>query len=85
MMRERERQTDRQRDDGSVPSLSPSSPSRLEPLNELDSALFVHADSVTRRFFGDQVYLRGIVEFSNVCANDCGYCGIRKFQPNVKR
>ena len=59
--------------------------SSLEPLNDLDRALFVHADSVTRRFFGDEVYLRGIVEFSNVCANDCGYCGIRKFQRGVKR
>ncbi len=32
-----------------------------------------------------QVYYRGIVEFSNVCANDCGYCGIRKHMPGVKR
>ena len=88
----REKQTDHQRG-GSVArhspaspsSPSPSSPSSLEPLNDLDRALFVHADSVTRRFFGEEVYLRGIVEFSNVCANDCGYCGIRKFQRGVKR
>ena len=93
MVREREdkRRTDQQqqqREEGSVsfPS-SPSftSSSSLEPFGELDRALFVHADSVTRRFFGDEVYLRGIVEFSNVCANDCGYCGIRKFQRGVKR
>lgn len=32
----------------------------------LDAALFAHADSVTRRFFGDDIYMRGIVEFSNV-------------------
>ena len=32
----------------------------------LDAALFDHADGVTRRFFGDNVYMRGIVEFSNV-------------------
>lgn len=32
----------------------------------LDAALFDHADSVTRRFFKDSVYMRGIVEFSNV-------------------
>ena len=51
----------------------------------LDSALFTHADGVTRRFFGDSVYLRGIVEFSNVCQNDCGYCGIRKRQPGIHR
>jgi len=45
---------------------------------ELEKALFSHADAVTNRFFGPEVYFRGIVEFSNVCANDCGYCGIRK-------
>ena len=79
---EREKQeTDKRRQGG--PASSPSSP--LAPLNDLDRALFVHADSVTRRFFGDEVFLRGIVEFSNVCANDCGYCGIRKFQRGVKR
>ena len=32
----------------------------------LDAALFAHADSVTRRFFGDDIYMRGILEFSNV-------------------
>lgn len=36
----------------------------LDP--DLDAALFAHADSVTRRFFGDDIYMRGIVEFSNV-------------------
>ena len=51
----------------------------------LDAALFTHADGVTRRFFGTAVFLRGIVEFSNVCQNDCGYCGIRKRQPGIRR
>jgi biotin synthase len=27
---------------------------------------------------GDDVHVRGIIEFSNFCANDCGYCGIRR-------
>jgi len=45
---------------------------------ELEKAIFSHADAVTNKFFGQSVYYRGIVEFSNVCANDCGYCGIRK-------
>lgn len=51
----------------------------------LEKALFSHADAVTQRFFGDAVYYRGICEFSNVCANDCGYCGIRKHQKGVRR
>jgi hypothetical protein len=49
----------------------------------LQSALFSHADGVTRRFFGDSVYSRGILELSNVCTNDCGYCGIRKHMQGV--
>ncbi|KAL4444885.1 hypothetical protein ABPG77_003935 [Micractinium sp. CCAP 211/92] len=51
----------------------------------LDNALFAHAESVSSRFFGKDVYYRGIVEFSNVCENDCGYCGIRKHQRRARR
>jgi biotin synthase len=35
------------------------------------------ADETRRRFVGDAVYLRGLIEFSNRCARKCGYCGIR--------
>ncbi|KAG1678881.1 hypothetical protein FOA52_003549 [Chlamydomonas sp. UWO 241] len=52
---------------------------------QLDKALFSHADAVTERFFGDEIYYRGIVEFSNVCTNDCNYCGIRKHAGGVTR
>lgn len=48
---------------------------------ELEAALFSFADDLTSKVFGDAVYHRGIVEFSNVCANDCGYCGVRKHAP----
>ena len=51
----------------------------------LEGALFSHADAVTTKFFGNEIYYRGIVEFSNVCQNDCGYCGIRKHISGVKR
>ena len=34
---------------------------------------------------GDAVYLRGIIEFSNHCANDCLYCGIRASNGRVTR
>jgi len=52
--------------------------------NKLSEALFVHAETVSKKYFGESVYQRAIVEFSNVCENDCGYCGIRKYQ-KVKR
>lgn len=33
----------------------------------------------------NKVYLRGLIEFSNICAKDCLYCGIRKSNPCVHR
>lgn len=35
--------------------------------------------------FGKNIYIRGIVEFSNICRNDCLYCGIRKSNTNCDR
>ncbi len=34
---------------------------------------------------GEEVYLRGLIEFSNMCVNDCYYCGIRNSNENVAR
>lgn len=39
--------------------------------------LFEKADSVRRSVYGDDVYIRGLIEISNYCKNDCFYCGIR--------
>ncbi len=43
------------------------------------------AREVSRRTFGRQVYLRGLIEFSNYCKNDCKYCGIRRSNRNAER
>lgn len=48
-------------------------------------ALYARADAVRRARMGDAVFLRGIVEFSNICENDCLYCGIRKSNHGPKR
>ncbi|MFO7841766.1 MAG: [FeFe] hydrogenase H-cluster radical SAM maturase HydE [Fidelibacterota bacterium] len=48
-------------------------------------ALFQRADSLTRSYFGSGVYLRGIIELSNVCRRNCAYCGIRAGNSAVKR
>lgn len=45
------------------------------------AALYARADAVRRAHCGDAVPIRAIVEFSNVCANDCLYCGIRASNP----
>lgn len=47
--------------------------------------LYARADAIRQQTMGDAVFLRGIVEFSNVCANDCLYCGIRRSNPKPRR
>jgi biotin synthase len=48
-------------------------------------ALYARADRLRHARMGDDVYLRGIVEFSNVCTDLCLYCGIRADNPHVRR
>lgn len=43
------------------------------------------ADRVRKKIYGKEVYLRGLVEFTNFCRNDCKYCGIRLSNKNAKR
>lgn len=43
------------------------------------------ARTVAQRVFGNTVYLRGIVEFTNYCKNNCLYCGIRRDNKNACR
>lgn len=43
------------------------------------------ADEIRRRVYGNKVYIRGLIEVSNICKNDCFYCGIRKSNSKVKR
>ena len=40
--------------------------------------LYNTADKVRRLVYEDKVYIRGLIEFTNYCKNDCLYCGIRK-------
>ena len=47
--------------------------------------LYRRADAVRRDAVGDEVHLRGLIEFSNICRNDCLYCGIRRSNSHVKR
>lgn len=43
------------------------------------------AREITDARFGKRIYFRGIVEFSNICKNDCYYCGIRCSNREVSR
>lgn len=53
--------------------------------SEYDRLLAEKADRRRREFYGDEVYIRGLVEFTNYCKNDCYYCGIRRSNKNVTR
>jgi len=43
------------------------------------------AREVRERVYGREVYLRGLIEFSNYCRNDCYYCGIRRSNRHADR
>lgn len=50
-----------------------------------DTALYTAADAVRRKHYGDRVYIRGLIEISNYCKNNCLYCGIRAANSAVQR
>lgn len=52
---------------------------------EAEIVLAEKARRVREKIYGKDVFVRGIIEFSNVCKNDCYYCGIRKDNDKVKR
>jgi biotin synthase len=47
--------------------------------------LFLSADRMRASTVGDGVHLRGLIEFSNYCKNNCLYCGIRRDNTSVNR
>lgn len=52
---------------------------------ELAEYLFALARKERQSYYGHDVYIRGLIEFTNYCKNDCFYCGIRKSNRNVRR
>ncbi len=57
----------------------------LKASGEEKKLLFEKAAAIKRETVGDVVYFRGLVEFSNICAKNCFYCGIRKDNENFQR
>jgi len=47
--------------------------------------LFAHSLEQKRKYYGDKIFLRGLIEISNCCKNDCLYCGIRRSNKNAIR
>ena len=47
--------------------------------------LMKEASQTAKTNFGNNIYIRGLIEFTNYCRNDCYYCGIRNSNHNAKR
>ena len=52
---------------------------------ELSDYLFAQARKVRHQYYEKEIYVRGLIEFTNYCKNDCFYCGIRKSNANTTR
>lgn len=53
--------------------------------DEHNDEIFSLADKIRKDFVGDEVHLRGLVEFSNICKCHCKYCGLRAENKNIDR
>lgn len=47
--------------------------------------LYARADEIRRQNYGTDVYIRGLIEISSYCRNDCLYCGIRRSNMHAER
>ena len=52
---------------------------------EIADYLRERADKVRREYYGNKIFIRGLIEISNVCKNNCLYCGIRGGNENCGR
>ncbi len=57
----------------------------LENREEWQNEVFSAAQAERKAQFGNRVYIRGLIEISCYCVNDCYYCGLRRSNPNAKR
>ena len=69
----------------STHSLSESEIVEILKNDTVNELLFDTADKVRKQYVGDEVHLRGLIEFSNICRCNCFYCGLRKDNTAVQR
>lgn len=53
--------------------------------DEYDMELYKSALDIRELYYGNEVYVRGLIEISNYCRNDCYYCGIRHSNSKADR
>jgi biotin synthase len=73
-------------------AIGPETPTQAEVIRllglseaEARQTLFPAADAARKAGVGDEIFLRGIIEFSNICVQDCLYCGLRRSNSCLKR
>ncbi len=54
-------------------------------LNSNDEGLFRRADEIRKKYKGDEIHLRGLVEFTNICKRNCAYCGLQARNKKIER
>ena len=52
---------------------------------EVVKRLRTEAVRLRKQYYGDKVFTRGLIEFTNYCKNNCYYCGIRNGNRHVDR
>ncbi len=57
----------------------------VDILKSPDMDIFNEADTIRKKYVGDGVHLRGLIEFSNICKCNCLYCGLQSSNKFVKR
>lgn len=57
----------------------------IDILKSPDTDIFKEADAVRKKYVGDGVHLRGLIEFSNICKCNCLYCGLQSSNKHVNR
>lgn len=68
-------------------TLSPEEYKVLLMSPELQTITYLHeaAQATSVRRFGNGIFIRGLLEFTNICRNDCLYCGIRRSNRRIAR
>lgn len=55
------------------------------PWRDFREDILPSAREITRREFGDGIFVSGLLAFSNICVNDCTYCGLRVSNTAIPR
>src|SRR3989344_3671354 len=57
----------------------------LKARGNLQKELFKQARKVRQRYFGNKIFVRGVIEISNHCRKNCDYCAMRYSNKQLKR